>query len=121
MAKSFMELIYIDSDDQACQTNLAYSADSNAATWAEFQRYRRYAVDIKVAKFLLDYHNGKGDLADTIAIDFEGFTAITGRHPKTEAEYRKIDNEFWQAVQTAQAIGGNNGRYFAQRSDCDCA
>lgn len=99
-AQSFMELIYIDSDDQACQTGLRRSASTNAQTSAEFRRWKFLAVDIKQARFLLDYHNAKGDLSDTIAIDEEGFRAITGQAPKTDAEYRKIDTDFWNDVRS---------------------
>jgi hypothetical protein len=100
---SFMELIYIDSEDLARQTGLSRAGETDAETWAEFQSYRRYAVDIKQAKFLLDYHNSKGDLGTTIPIDAGGFTAITGQKPKTDAEYRKLDRDFWKAVRKSAA------------------
>lgn len=96
--RSFMEIIYIDSDDQARMTNLATSARSNAETLATFRSYRKYGVDIKVARFLLDYHNAKGDLSDTIAIDAAGFAVITGQRPKSDADYRKIDDQYWDDV-----------------------
>jgi hypothetical protein len=57
---SHIELIYIDNEDQARKTNLGLELDTAAATWAAFQRLRRYGVDIKVARFLIDYHNRKG-------------------------------------------------------------
>lgn len=95
---SFMELIFIDSEDLARKTGLARQGNTDAETWAEFQSYRRFDVDIKQAKFLLDYHNRKGDFSDTIALDAGGFTAITGQAPKTDAAYRKIDRDFWDAA-----------------------
>jgi len=101
MGRSFIEIIYIDSADQACQTGLARSLATDAETWAEFQSYRRHAVDIKQARFLLDYHNRRGDLGSTIAIDAAGFKAITGQDPKAEAAYRQIDDEFWAEVAAA--------------------
>lgn len=105
---SFMELIFIDSEDLAQKTGLTRSLDSDAETWAEFQSYRRFGVEIEEAKFLLDYYNRKGDLADSIAIDANGFTEITGQAPKTDATYRKIDRDFWRAAQ-ATADGECNG------------
>ncbi len=101
--QSYMELIYIDSEDQACQTNLRKSCDTNAITLATFRAYRRFAVDIKRARFLLDYHNARGDLSDTIPIDEDGFRSITGHEPKTEREYRKIDTDFWNEVRSEAA------------------
>lgn len=99
---SFMEFIYIDSEGQGCQTGLRRSLDTDAATWAEFRSYRRFGVDIKIACFLLDYHNRKGDLGDTIAIDRSGFRAITGQNPQTDAQYRRIDNDFWNEVRASR-------------------
>lgn len=101
MAQSFMEFIYIDDAGDARQTNLRLSLNSNAATLAEFRRFRRYGVDIKQARFLLDYHNASGDMSDTIAVDAAGLTAITGQQPKPDAEYVKLDADFWDEVRTA--------------------
>lgn len=99
--RSFMELIYIDSDNDARQTNMRAQSATDAETWRLFNSYRVHSVDIKKARFLLDYHNRKGDLADTIAIDADGFTAITGKQPKTDNEYRKIDADFWAQARKA--------------------
>lgn len=98
MAKSYMQLIYIDSDDQACHTNLESAAESNAATLAMFRKFRPLDVGKEKAQFLLDYYNAKGDLADTICLDADGFTEITGLPPKSENEYRQIDTDFWNRV-----------------------
>lgn len=99
--QSFIEIIYIASDDQARQTNMRHAGASNAETWAAFNGLRKYGVDIKTANFLLDYHNAKGDLADTIAISAEGFRDITGQHPKTEAVYDEIDRRFWDDARSS--------------------
>lgn len=97
-ASSFVEIIYIDSEDNARQTNLRTACNTNAATHAAFRSFRRHAVDIKQARFLLDYHNARGDLSDTIAIDDTGFRAVTGQEPKTDAEYVKLDSDYWDEV-----------------------
>lgn len=101
--QSYMELIYIDSDDDARQTNMRHAGRSDAETWEIFRSYRRLGVDIKTARFLIDYHNRKGDLADTIAIDVGGFIAITGQQPKSDAEYREIDRKFWDDARSEAA------------------
>lgn len=100
MATSFMEMIYIDDSGDARKTDMERACETAADTWAEFNSYRRFSVDIKQAKFLLDYHNRKGDLADTIALDVGGFAAITGRRPLSDAAYRKIDRDFWNVVRS---------------------
>ncbi len=99
--QSFMEMIYIDSEDNARHTNIGRSAESNAATWAEFNSYRHLDVGPEKARFLLDYHNSKGDLADTIRLDVSGFITITGERPKSDDVYCAIDAEYWAAVRCA--------------------
>jgi len=94
MVMSRMEMIYIDSDGDARKTNVGAAMESNAATWKAFNMARRFDVGCKKAQFILDYYNRKGDLADTIGLDAAGFVAISGEHPKSEAEYRQIDEEF---------------------------
>lgn len=100
---SFMEFIYIDSENLARKTGLARSCDRDADTWAEFRSYRHLGVDIKQARFLLDYHNRKGDLSDTIALDEAGFWAITYSEPESEAHYRKIDSDYWKEARSEAA------------------
>ena len=101
---SFMEMIFIDpADDNARMTDMAMALESDAATWRAFQSYRRFDVGADRATFLLDYHNRKGDIADTIRLDDGGFTAITGQEPKAAAVYRKIDRDYWNAVRKAAA------------------
>jgi hypothetical protein len=93
-----MEMIFIDSDDQARHTNVGAAMGSNAATWAAFRSYRFFDVGKDRAQFLLDYHNAKGDLAGTIFLDAAGFIAISGEKPKTDADYRQIDADYWSEV-----------------------
>lgn len=104
MARSFIEIIYIDSDDQAQMTDKSWSDSTNAETWAQFKMFREHAVDIKSATFLLDYHNAKGDLADTIPIDDRGFRAVTGQRPMSEDDYRAIDTKYWDDVRKSSQI-----------------
>jgi hypothetical protein len=94
--RSYIEIIYIDNEDLARKTDMEHVSATNAETWAEFNSLRKYEVGSKPARFLLDYHNSKGDLADTICIDVGGFIAITGVQPKSDARYRAIDRWYWQ-------------------------
>lgn len=100
MAKSYMQMIFIDDEDNARQTGRSAEANTNAETRAAFNAYRHHDVPIDQARFLLDYYNAKGDLADTIRLDEAGFRAITGQEPLTNAEYIKIDEEYWTAART---------------------
>lgn len=95
---ALMEMIFIDSDDLARKTNMGAAMDTNAKTKAAFESYRQLGVDKQKATFLLDLHDEHGDLIDTICLNNYGFEQITGEKPKTEAEYRRIDQEFWAAV-----------------------
>lgn len=96
MPKSYMEVVYIDSEDMARKTDLGAAMDTAGATWAAFRSYRPLAVDKDRATFLLDYYNRKGDLADTICLDDRGFTAIIGEAPKADEHYVEIDEAFWR-------------------------
>lgn len=95
MPRSYMQMIFIDSDDLARHTNVGAAMDSNKATWAAFNSYRHLEVERDQATFLLDYYNAKGDLSDTIRLDATGFSAVTGEKPKTEAAYHRIDANYW--------------------------
>ena len=101
--RSFIEIIYLDDADDARKTDMEHVGETDAKTWAEFNSLRKFGVDIKSAKFLLDYHNRKGDLADTIAIDVGGFVAITGQQPKSDAAYIAIDVAYWDHARASSA------------------
>jgi|SRR6185312_4485530 len=95
--KSYIEIIYIDDEDNGRHTNLELELSTNAETWAAFNGFRKFAVPSGQSKFVLDYHTDRG-LVDTIPIDRGGFIAITGRQPKSDAEYVKIDEDYWAAA-----------------------
>lgn len=96
MSKSWMEMIYLDSEDAARKTNVGAVMESNQETWRAFLSAKRLAVPAEKAQFLLDYHNRKGDLADTICLDADGFKQITGEPVLSEAEYVAIDEAYWK-------------------------
>lgn len=96
MSMSYMEMIYIDSEDQARQTNVRAAMESNEATWKAFRSAKQLDVPAGEAKFLLDYYNRNGDLADTIGLSEASYKRITGHPVLSDAEYREIDREFWQ-------------------------
>lgn len=75
---------------------------------------RRYAESLQLASSssrairsscvpLRHYHDRKGDLVDTIAISREDFTRITGEPVKSDAEYRRIDAEYWRDARAAHS------------------
>lgn len=92
---SHMTMIYIDGNGDACQTGVGAAMETNAETWAAFNRHRAAEVPKGHARFLLDYYNAKGDLVDTIRLDATAFEAITGEKVKTDAEYQQIDDDYW--------------------------
>lgn len=98
---SYMTMIYIDDDGNARQTGVGAAMDTNAETLAAFNRHRAAEVPKGSARFLLDYHNAKGDLTDTIRLDANAFEAITGETVKTDAEYRQIDEKYWRDAREA--------------------
>lgn len=107
---SYMQMIYVDSANCARHTNVRAACGANAQTWAAFNSYRRLGVPVETATFLLDYHNAKGDLSDTIGLDAAGFQAVTGQKAKSEAEYRAIDAEYWREARKEAAVIEGAGR-----------
>lgn len=102
MGQSYMQMIYIDSEDQARHTNVAAAMETNALTWAAFQSYRHLEVSKERAQFLLDYYNAKEELAGTILLDADGFARISGEPVKTDAEYRAIDAQYWDDARASR-------------------
>jgi hypothetical protein len=100
---SYMEMIYIDSDDNARHTNVRCAMETNALTWAAFNSYRHMEVGEKKAQFLLDYHTRDGNLGDTIRLDAAGFAAIANEPILSDAEYRAIDQGYWAKAQAEYA------------------
>lgn len=108
MSQSYMEMIYIDSDNHARMTNVRAAMGSNSETWAAFQSAKKHEVEAENAQFLLDYYNRNGDLAETICLSARGFSHISGERVLTDAEYREIDRAFWkeQEAMVRAARGG---------------
>lgn len=102
---AYMEMIYIDSDHQARKTRLGAIFDTDYLTLLAFRSTKRLAVPIETAKFILDCYDENEDLVDSVALSAAGFREITGQEPLTEADYRRIDAEFWAAAR--QTITAN--------------
>ena len=90
-----MQMIYIDSDGDARHTGVGAAMQTDAATWAAFNAVRPLSCQFEDAAFLLDYHDGSGDLVDTLAIRREDFAPITGEEAMSDAYYRQKDREYW--------------------------
>lgn len=91
----YMEMVFIDSDGNARQTGVGAEFESDEATTAAFESVRQDTADIKTAPFLLDLHDGDGDIIDTIPISAETYAAVTGEPVLSEAEYIAIDEQYW--------------------------
>lgn len=103
---SYMQMIYIDSDGDARQTGVGAAMETNAATRKAFNALRPLAAPFDQAAFLCDYHDRNGDLVDTIAIRRDDFTRITGEPVKSDAEYRRIDADYWREARKEQSRKG---------------
>lgn len=97
MTKSYMQMFYLTRDGHDClQTGVGAMMETNALTWAAFKSYRTLEVSKSSARFMLDYYNAKGDLADTILLDAQGYSTIANELVLSEAAYRKIDRDYWE-------------------------
>jgi hypothetical protein len=95
-----LEMLYIANDGFARKAGCFMEMPEPKAKQA-VARYRKLEVAKGRARFLLDYYDDSGDLADTILLDGDGFTIITGNAVKSDAEYCKIDEDYWADVRTA--------------------
>lgn len=95
---SRMEMIFIDTDGQARKTGIGAIMDTPLETWLAFLSAKSLEVSAERAQFIIDYYNRAGELSDSIRIDAAGFRQITGEDPKSDAEYRQIDRDFWRDV-----------------------
>lgn len=98
MAVSYMEFIYIDSDGNARHTNQRAAFDTNAETLAVFNSYRPYKSAKGDYPFILDYHNSKGDLGETLPMGAEIYEKITGEPMQAESVYIERDKQYWRDV-----------------------
>jgi len=66
-----------------------------AETKRLFEQAKRCEVPQARATFLVDMHDSKGDLVDSVLIDSRGFRKLTGEAVPTRAETRRYDREYW--------------------------
>lgn len=99
MTDSRMETFYCGDGTVLYKTCIGCIADTPAETWRLFNNARQAAVPRERATFLLDYYNRHGDLAGTIFLDAFGYAAITNEPVLTEAQYAKIDRDYWRKAQ----------------------
>lgn len=104
MSRSYMQMIYIDSDGNGRQTNTTTALETNEKTWKLFLSYAQFETDKEGNRFVLDYYNSRDQLSQTICLDDSGFTAITGQQPKTDLEYREIDEAYWAEARASYAM-----------------
>lgn len=95
---AYMEMIYIDSKNQARKTRVGAEFDTDHLTFVAFQSTKRLAVPMETAQFILDYYDPNGDLVDSVPLSAAGFRFITKTEPLTEADYLRIDAEYWAEV-----------------------
>ena len=95
IAESFLEIIYLDNDDNARKTDVVAEFDTDEEALEEFNSWRYLSVAKGKARFMLDYYNADGDLTDTLYLDEYGFRTVTGKPVLADSEYQKIDIDFW--------------------------
>lgn len=111
ISRSYIEIIYVDDEGNARKTDMAYASPAqknpNKETRARFNEMRvLQVIGDEQPRFLIDYHNAKGDLGETIGITAEDFEIVAGEKPKTNAEYIEIDENYWRRTkeQVAKVI-----------------
>lgn len=61
-----------------------------------FDKARALAVPADRADFLVDCHDDKGDIVDTIFIDAAGFEVLVGEAPTSSEVYAAYDAAYWR-------------------------
>lgn len=57
----------------------------------------------KDARFLVDIHDERGDILETLGLDEAGFEALTGEAPLSPEKYAEYDNAYWGAIRGVAA------------------
>lgn len=99
-----MEMIYLDSGNNARKTGMIHALGTDDETVARFEAHKALEVERNHAKFLLDLYDASGDIIDTIYLDASGFQAVTGEKPKNDAAYRRTDDAYWTRAQALQKL-----------------
>lgn len=94
----YMEMIFIDSTDNARRTGVGAEFESDEATTEAFESVRCHDVGVENGAFILDLHEDNGDIVDSIAVSTESFTQITGERVLSEAEYIAYDEKYWRDI-----------------------
>jgi len=93
MQGRYMNMIYIDDDENARLTGVGAMMESDEDTTNAFKLVKASEVDIKDARFILDLHEDNGDIVDSIAIIALTFSKVSGEIVKPDAEYVDYDNK----------------------------
>lgn len=87
----------------ARKTGLGAAYTTGAAALEHFNACRRLDVPAESGGFLLDLHDDRGDLVDTITLDVAGFAAIRGEDPAPPEVYVAHDQKVWRQARVYQA------------------
>lgn len=93
MADWYCEIV--DARGRGSKTGKGAAWSTEAEARAGFEVARRLSVE--GGGFLVDLHDGDGNLLDTVHVDEAGFEALIGEAPKSVAEYEEFDRAWWKA------------------------
>ena len=105
----YMEMMFIDSRNNARLTGVGAEFKSDADTTKEFEQLRCHDIGIDAGAFILDLCEESGEIVDSIAVSAESFSEITGENVLSEVEYIAYDERYWRdekaAMQLAESVG----------------
>lgn len=94
----YIEAVFHDkAGDALLRTGVGAAGKNEAETRALFDAAREFDLgfDDPQGVFLLDLHDGDGDLIDTLCIGRDAYTMITGHDVLTVEEYERADREYY--------------------------
>lgn len=96
----YLEVTFIDSDNQARKTPHGAMGKDDEETKALFEANRPFEADSETCDFLLDLkESDQSIIVDTICLNSDRVAFLIGEPVKSETEYRQFDSGYWADAQ----------------------
>lgn len=100
----YLEITYLGNGDTEKRTDKGAGFNTMIEARESFDGAKAYEESTKTAAFFLNMRNHDGDIIETIGITGDGFTALTGEQPKSEAYYINLNKNYWKNFEIANEI-----------------
>lgn len=91
----YMAITFVESEYTLRRTGIGARGTTNRQTLAAFEAARAHEVSPEKARFLLDLMSPKDNILTTVLLDRRGFSAVTGRRPRSAREYAQGEHRYY--------------------------